>query len=126
MPSLAVLAGDVIEITGLGNDVVRITDTQANTWVRLGNGTWQCVNARPLTAADAITFWKHIPSPQPGRPAPVDLVEAYEQVRDTPRSVTARWGGTCRGCARPIEPGETIIWSEGEGAWVCDECGSAE
>lgn len=61
----------------------------------------------------------------PGGP---DLVELYAELQeqDTRRTITAQFGGPCRGCGNRYETGDEITYSEDEGAWVCGECAARE
>lgn len=59
-------AGDSIKLVLEDGLVVSaVTDTQGNMWWRNPDGSWQCVLARALTAADSITLHSE---PIPNRP----------------------------------------------------------
>jgi hypothetical protein len=66
----------------------------------------------------------------PGRPVVtvepdwdhVEELAAAAAGKECGPSVPATYDQSCPGCAGRIEAGEMITFSEGEGAWVCDEC----
>ena len=41
------------------------------------------------------------------------------------RSFPARYDGECDGCGAEFEAGDEIR-SDGEGGWLCEDCGEAE
>lgn len=36
--------------------------------------------------------------------------------------IEARFSGSCRGCGRRWEPGNTIVYSDEEDGWICATC----
>lgn len=51
--------------------------------------------------------------------------ESWSQFLEAGPWVQAGYSGSCKGCGERIEEGDMIRYAQGEGGFVCAECGQA-